>query len=169
MTDPLPIRDALPEDLPGLHALNVAGEPGVGAISESGLGALIGVAEATLVVPGSTAPLGFLLMLGPGRRYGSPNYRWFCDRHEGPEGPRPFLYVDRIAVAAEARGRGVGEALYGAAFARFSGRGALCCEVNTLPPNPGSMRFHQRLGFEIVGTQVYTKDEKAVAFLERRL
>jgi predicted GNAT superfamily acetyltransferase len=30
----------------------------------------------------------------------------------------------------------------------FSHPGAiLCCEVNVEPPNPGSLRFHQRIGF----------------------
>ena len=25
----------------------------------------------------------------------------------------------------------------------------LCCEVNEKPPNPGSLRFHQRQGFKV--------------------
>ena len=34
-------------------------------------------------------------------------------------------------------------------------------EVNVQPPNPGSIRFHQRHGFEQVG--VLEHDEKSVA------
>jgi predicted GNAT superfamily acetyltransferase len=29
----------------------------------------------------------------------------------------------------------------------------LCCEVNLEPPNPGSLRFHQSIGFKFVGTR----------------
>ncbi|MEO1330484.1 MAG: GNAT family N-acetyltransferase [Pseudomonadota bacterium] len=164
------IRDASATDLSALHALNIAGEPGVGAISEGDLEALIAVSAATLVAAEEGgAPLGFLLLLGPGAEYRSPNYRWFCDRHRGPDGSRPFVYVDRIAVAAAARGRRIGEALYAAAFARFAGAGLIGCEVNTAPPNPGSLRFHQRLGFVEVGTRVFVPGAKAVVYLERPL
>jgi predicted GNAT superfamily acetyltransferase len=29
----------------------------------------------------------------------------------------------------------------------------LCCEVNLEPPNAGSLRFHQSIGFKLVGTR----------------
>jgi predicted GNAT superfamily acetyltransferase len=43
----------------------------------------------------------------------------------------------------------VGRALYGAleATARREGAQVLCCEVNTVPPNPESMAFHKALAF----------------------
>lgn len=34
----------------------------------------------------------------------------------------------------------------------------LCAEVNTVPPNPGSQRFHKRLGFKIVASHEHSKD-----------
>ncbi len=166
------IRTAPPDDAAALIAVNQAAEPGVGALAECGLALLIRVSQATLVADGpaeTAGPLGFLLIIGPGQSYGSPNYRWFCDRHVGPDGARPFLYVDRIAVAEAARGRGVGEALYRAAFDRFAGLGPLGCEVNTLPPNPRSLRFHRRLGFREVGTRTFSPGERAVVYLERPL
>ena len=43
------------------------------------------------------------------------------------------------------------------------------CEVNRLPPNPGSLRFHKRLGFFEVGGQVFVTGEKEVIYLERGL
>ncbi len=79
--------------------------------------------------------------------YDSPNFLWFRDRY-----PR-FVYVDRIAVAAHARGDGLARALYEDLFqsARAAGHSDIVCEVNSEPPNPASDAFHARLGFEAVG------------------
>ncbi len=96
-------------------------------------------------------PAGFLLALAPGARYASPNFRWFCERY------RDFVYIDRIVVATEAGRRGLGRALY-ADLERTvpPGTTALACEVNLRPPNPGSLAFHERLGFREVGRQEAT-------------
>ncbi len=79
--------------------------------------------------------------------YDSPNFLWFRVRY-----PR-FIYVDRIAVAPEARGSGLARALYEDLFqaARAAGHTDIVCEVNSDPPNPQSDAFHARLGFEDVG------------------
>ena len=79
-------------------------------------------------------------------------------------------YVDRIAIDTSARRQRIGEALYEAAFAACAGRyEAIGCEVNRLPPNPGSLRFHKRLGFVEVGSQAFVPGEKEVIYLERGL
>lgn len=159
----MPTRPYTPSDLPALHAINVAGEPGVGAVTAAELGAIIEEGDCLISVNASDDPLGFLLTLGPEAGYASPNYEWFASRYES------FVYVDRIAIAGEARGQGLGGMLYDAAFARFAGKALLMgCEVNVAPPNPGSMRFHRRLGFDEVGHQSFAED-KAVAYLARRL
>ena len=79
--------------------------------------------------------------------YDSPNFLWFRDRY-----PR-FVYVDRIAVAASARGAGLARTLYQELFgaARDAGHTEIVCEVNIDPPNPASDAFHARLGFVEVG------------------
>jgi predicted GNAT superfamily acetyltransferase len=60
--------------------------------------------------------------------------------------------VDRIVVDARFRGQGIGAVLQDelAAEARTLGIARITCEVNLAPPNPGSLRFHQRLGFREV-------------------
>lgn len=149
-------------DLAALHAINVAGEPGVGAVSAERLAQIIAGGNC-LVARKETGPVGFLLTLGPDADYDSPNYHWFDTRYES------YVYVDRIAVAETARGQGIGAALYEAAFAQHQREALLIgCEVNSAPPNPGSMRFHERLGFAPVGEQAYAPD-KAVHYLARRL
>jgi predicted GNAT superfamily acetyltransferase len=79
--------------------------------------------------------------------YESVNYRWFHARY-----PR-FVYVDRVVVAAAARGRGYARTLYTELFriAREAGHQIITCEVNLVPPNPGSDAFHAALGFSEVG------------------
>jgi len=75
--------------------------------------------------------------------YASLNFRWFGERY-----PR-FVYVDRIVVANAARGNGIARALYSELFAhtRDAGHDLVACEVNRVPPNPGSDAFHAALGF----------------------
>ena len=87
--------------------------------------------------------------MDPGLDYASENYRWFSERGDS------FVYIDRVVVAEEARGTGIGRALYDAVFerAREHGRAEVDCEVNVRPENPQSLAFHARLGFEKLGEQ----------------
>lgn len=56
-----------------------------------------------------------------------------------------------VYVAAQARGEGVGRALYEALFERLRGRGfRVACAGITLP-NRASEALHEHLGFELVG------------------
>jgi uncharacterized protein len=107
----------------------------------------------------------FLLALDETAIYDSPNYAWLKARY-----PR-FVYVDRIAVAAHARGRGLARILYEDLFVRAAqaGHDLIVCEVNTVPPNPGSDAFHAALGFEEVGQAVLSDRGKTVRYLARRL
>jgi hypothetical protein len=106
---------------------------------------------------------GFLIGLRPGTSYASPNYRWFCDHYDD------FAYVDRVTVADWARRRGVADSLYKDFAQSQSGVGVMTCEVNIRPQNAGSMRFHERQGFNRIGSQVIDDGEKEVAYLEKRL
>ncbi len=152
------VRPMEAEDLAGVLELNAASVPAVGELDAARLAALVGMAELALVVrgpaPAPTAddtggPAGFVLALGPGLDYGSPNYRFF------DAGPGDFLYVDRIAVAPWAHRSGLGRMLYAevVARARELGRRRVTCEVNLQPPNPRSRAFHAAMGFAEVGRQ----------------
>lgn len=162
------IRPYQPSDLAALYAINQAGVPGVGhEDSEGGLGELIAMGTCLVAAGEADTPLGFINLVAPGTAaYPSDNLRWLENWIE-QEGATAH-YVDRIAVAPEARGQKLGEALYHAAFEAVRGRDYLTCEVNTDPDNPGSHRFHQRLGFGKVGDRRYRPDY-AVAFYARRL
>ncbi|MCC6008960.1 MAG: GNAT family N-acetyltransferase [Rhodobacteraceae bacterium] len=116
-------------------------------LDAEGLEALLSQALAAPCLTEGDRLLGFLLGLPEGADYASANFAWFRARL-----PR-FAYVDRVAVTPAARGRGVGRALHAAfaAAARASARDVLACEINEVPPNPGSHAFHRALGFRAIG------------------
>ena len=98
--------------------------------------------------------------------YDSPNFRWFQARY-----PR-FVYVDRVAVSAAARGRGVARRLYEELIeaACADGHSVVCAEVYAEPPNPESDAFHSAMGFLEVGRAVVPdRGGKTVRYLARSL
>ncbi|GAA0775092.1 hypothetical protein GCM10009077_11830 [Roseibium denhamense] len=121
---------------------------------------LVAAALVCLVAQHNGTPAGFLLCIGNGTDYQSPNYVWLSQKLDA------FAYTDRICVSEELRGQNIGDALYKALFAHLAGTGrSFVCEVNERPPNPGSLRFHKRLGFAEIGTADH--GEKAVIYLKR--
>lgn len=154
----MPIRPARPDDLPTLLTINNACAPGVGELTMPELVRLTEQAAHVLVAETGNGPAGFLLCLHEGADYGSPNYAWLSAKY-----PR-MAYVDRIAIGEDHRSLGLGEQLYTALAEAEAGSGRpITCEVNERPANPGSLRFHTRLGFEPVGTMDH--GDKAVVFL----
>lgn len=171
--DDVVVRPMVAGDLGEVLALNQTSVPAVGELDAARLTALVHMAELALVVresgtaaaagpvagaaPADGAPdgapggrlAGFVVALGPGCGYASPNYGFF------DAGPADFLYVDRIAVAPWAHRSGLGRRLYAevVARARELRRGRVTCEVNLQPPNPRSQAFHAALGFVEVGRQ----------------
>jgi predicted GNAT superfamily acetyltransferase len=103
----------------------------------------------------------FMLAFDQDARYDSPNFLWFRARY-----PR-FVYVDRIVVAASARGRGGARRLYHDLFehAVRAGHDRVVCEVNKIPPNPASDAFHAALGFIEVGAASVDDGSRTVRYL----
>jgi uncharacterized protein len=146
--------------VPDMWRINEEGLPGVGKVSDEAMADLLSLCELALGAFSEDKLLGFVLCLLPRTRYGSPNYAWFHERLDD------FLYVDRIAVAAQARDQRVGTTLYARVISHAQGLGlAVAAEVSLAPPNPGSMRFHGRHGFSEIGTLKH--QAKAVAMMLR--
>jgi hypothetical protein len=143
------IRDVVDADLDRILAINEANTPSVGSVTIERLGFIVAESPIALVAGVDGEVVGFCLVLGPDSTYDSVNYRWFRERYD------EFMYLDRVAVDAAARNRGVGAALYAEVDRRMVGGAAthLALEVNIDPPNEGSLRFHDRLGFHEVGQQ----------------
>ena len=152
-------------DAVGALALNQANVPEVGSADAERWGWLVGLAPHVEVVEADGEVVALLVGFAEGSTYDSPNYRWFSARHER------FAYVDRVAVAEAHRGTGIAHELYRSFEAWGRGRGAavLCAEVNTVPPNPRSLRFHEGVGFRRVAELEPWADEPGhlVAMVEK--
>jgi predicted GNAT superfamily acetyltransferase len=157
--DGLVIRAATPEDQPVVHAMNDAAVPHVNALTPEQFAWLSSHADYYRVAERDGTVVGFVMAIRRGTTYWSRNYAWFTERF--PD----FFYLDRVVIAPEARRGGVGRALYAdlAAFAATTWP-RVTLEVNIDPPNPGSMAFHETLGFRRVGTRA--DESGAVALFE---
>ncbi len=159
------IRDVQPADLDAVVAVNSANEPEVGPLDEDRLALFLQGAERFQLVEVDGDVVGVFVGLVEAMDYRSPNYRWFCDRHDR------FAYVDRIALQPAARGLGIAASIYDdfRTWAGGSGRRVLCAEVNTVPENPRSMAFHRRRGFTIVDEIAPYGGDERVAMVELSL
>ncbi|MGI9433913.1 MAG: GNAT family N-acetyltransferase [Geminicoccaceae bacterium] len=148
------IRDLVPDDLGWLLALNNAAVPHVNQLDRPALADLLAITGYARAVLDKGEPQGALLAFWPGADYASAHYRWFEQRF------RHFLYVDRVMIASTARGSGLGRILYDdlEQFARAEGSPRIALEVNRQPPNPGSLAFHERLGFKPVGELAHDRE-----------
>lgn len=147
---PFSMQPIGPDDIPALLALNNSAVPHVNDLDAAAFQAIVDeAAVAVKAVNAAGAVAGFVLALAPGKSYASENYAWFC-ANMADDG---FLYVDRIVVDPGCRRSGAARALYDHVFAQAARTGTprVTCEVNVRPPNPGSMAFHEALGFESVG------------------
>lgn len=155
------IRNLTHADVEAMWAINEDGLPGTGQVSPPELIALLDLASFAVGAFQDNSMLGFVICLPPRTTYGSLNYAWFNQRYD------TFLYVDRIAVATDHRNRGVGSALYSQVMAEANEHAVpVAAEVNLVPPNPGSLRFHHRFNFVEVGTLDHGAN-KSVAMLLR--
>lgn len=138
--------DLGPSDVDELLRMNRAAVPAVGDVDAHRMTALLGWASLAIGVrDGDGSLVGFVICLVAGSDYDSPNYRFFDARYDD------FVYVDRVVVAESARSTGLGTRLYDEVVARSPRARLMTAEVNLVPPNPGSMRFHERRGFLQVG------------------
>ncbi|HVR43075.1 MAG TPA: GNAT family N-acetyltransferase [Thermoanaerobaculia bacterium] len=155
-----PVRTA---DLPRLVEMNNAVVPDVNPLELDAMRRFAETSPWFRIAELDGAPAGFVVVLRPDADYASLNFRWFRDRYAD------FVYVDRIAVDAAARRRGLARALYDdvGAFALECGAPMICAEINLEPPNPASIDFHRRRGFEQVGTLDHDEGKRVVMMVKR--
>jgi hypothetical protein len=156
------IREATPSDYPAILAINLESEHFLAPLDLAQLTHLHGMSDRLRVVDLEGEVAAFLIVLREGAAYDSPNYRFFAARQD------TFLYVDRIVVAVGHQGEGWGGALYGELFehARRQGVPRVTCEVDAVPPNEASHRFHARFGFREIGRQWVADGRKQVSLQE---
>ena len=139
----------LESDIDAALELNNLNAPAVGEIDRTQLEFLIEHSLYSFAIGADTLHA-FCITFAPGAPYTSVNYQWFSQNYS------EFVYLDRIVVSEKMRNNSLGAKLYAAVEQRMiKDRCApiLTCEVNLNPPNTGSMRFHNRIGFREVGQQ----------------
>jgi uncharacterized protein len=165
VTDAAPeitIDRVTPADYASVLALNDGAVPAVNSIPLDKLVQLHRQSIYFGIVRDAQGIGGFLLALDQRAEYDSLNFRYFV-RHY----PR-FAYIDRVVVRPDLHRTGTGKRLYCDLLAAVAETAPLlACEVNLEPPNPGSLLFHQRLGFEPVGEQLTEGGSKKVCLMIR--
>ena len=143
-----------------IHELNQNELPAVSSITQNELAHFFKIADYFRVIKIEKNIAGFLIALKPGKDYHSPNYKWF-EKHY-----TQFMYVDRIVIDPTFQGQGLGRTFYDDLKIFSQGlTPILTCEVNLKPPNDGSILFHEKYGFEQVGTQRTDGGKKEVSLM----
>ena len=142
------IRDVAKADLGAVLEINEQSVPAMNSLTLDRMRWFLREAEYFRVAECDSRIGGFLICLAPEAPYESANFLWLTERF------RDFLYIDRVAVRKQFHRLGIASALYMDAAVRAPSRfRTIACEVNTRPRNLASIRFHQRLGFKVVGAK----------------
>ena len=158
------IRDVREHDLDAVLALNNAGDTSILAMDATRLRHLYDIADYFRVAEQNGRLLGFLIALREKAAYDSPNYRWFQSHYDS------FVYIDRIVIAHESRGHGLGRIFYCDVQSYAEVRvPLLTCEVFLEPRNDQTVLFHGTMGFQEVGQQKMGDVGPKVSLLAREL
>ena len=143
------VRNIESTDLARVLAINNANTPGVSQLTLSELETDIKNCLHALAIDNEHGEVcAFCITFAPDAPDAGVNHRWFAERYES------FVYLDRIAIDPTYQNLGLGVLLYQSVEQEMidsAQHSLLCCEVNLEPPNPGSLRFHHRIGFTEVG------------------
>ena len=143
------VRNIEIADVARVLEINNANTPGVSELTLSELETDIANCLHALAIDNEHGEVcAFCITFAPDAPDAGENHRWFVDRFES------FVYLDRIAIDPTYQNLGLGELLYQSVEQQMidsAQHSLLCCEVNLEPPNPGSLRFHHRIGFTEVG------------------
>ena len=145
------VRNIEIADLARVLEINNANTPGVSELMMDELESDLRNSLHALAIDNEQGEVcAFCVTFAPDAQDAGSNHQWFAERYKS------FVYLDRIAIDSNHQNRGLGALLYQAVeqhMLESAEHSLLCCEVNLEPPNPGSLRFHNRLGFTEVGQQ----------------
>ena len=144
--------------LQSIYDLNQANTPEVGSLkSINHLKKLIELSAYNLLVLDDDEIVGFIICMREGSVYRSENYKFFVQKL------KKFLYVDRVAIDEQYRRAGLGQAIYENIFIHATKNDLpIALEVNTQPVNQPSLNFHEKMGFDKVGSRDF--EDHSVAY-----
>jgi len=160
------VRNIESADLTRVLEINNANTPGVSELTLPELETDIKNCLHALAIDNEQGKVcAFCITFAPDAPDAGVNHRWFADRFDS------FVYLDRIAIDSAYQNLGLGVLLYQSVEQQMitsAQHSLLCCEVNLEPPNPGSLRFHHRIGFAEVG-QHSPQEDYLVSMLSKNL
>ena len=160
------VRNIIGTDVTRALQINNANKPGVSELTLSELETDIKNCLHALAIDNEHGEVcAFCITFAPDAPDAGANHQWFAERYKS------FVYLDRIAIDSNYQNRGLGALLYQTVEQRMldsAEHSLLCCEVNIEPPNPGSLRFHKRIGFSEYGMES-TAPGYVVTYLQKRL
>ena len=143
-------------DLARVLEINNANTPGVSELTKDELQTDLSNSLHALAIDNEQGDVcAFCITFDPNAPDAGANHQWFAERYKS------FVYLDRIAIDSNHQNRGLGALLYQAVeqhMLESAEHSLLCCEVNLEPPNPGSLRFHHRIGFTEIGQQSFDNE-----------
>ena len=138
--------------------LNSKNMPAVGRLDEKSFKRFLEHSDYFKLVKYDNQFIGFMVGLLPNRPYNSVNYKWFEKKYES------FIYIDRIVISSDYQNQGFGGSFYDDLKNDFKDDyDFMTCEVNIIPRNDISMKFHKKYGFEEVGHQSTENGKKLVS------
>ena len=153
-------------DMDAVLGINAASQPHVARLDRAEIRRLLAMAAMVWIVAGTDdSAIACLIAFSADARYDGEEFACLSRRLAGG-----FLYIDQVAIHPEHRRSGLGRALYDhmAGLARAERLRVLACEVNVVPPNPGSRLFHARAGF-VTLDELELADGRTVELLTRDL
>ena len=160
------VRDIEIADLARVLEINNANTPGVSELTFAELELDLHSSLHALAIDNELGEVcAFCITFDPDAPDAGDNHRWFAERYKS------FVYLDRIAIDSNHQNRGLGALLYQSVeqhMLKSAEHSLLCCEVNLEPPNPGSLRFHKRIGFSECGVES-TAPGYVVTYLQKLL
>jgi predicted GNAT superfamily acetyltransferase len=155
------LREVTPADHPALLALNEASVLELSPLDAQRLRYILALAHRSLLVERDGEALAFAIAIAPGADYDSANYGRLSELFDR------FLYLDRIAVAEQARRKGLATMLYDAMEDAARPFGRIVCDVNVIPPNEPSLALHAARGYRPL--ERFAHDEKTVVLMAKEL
>ena len=147
------VRNIVSTDVTRVLEINNANTPGVSELTMIELTTDLKNSLHALAIDNEHGEVcAFCITFDPNAPDAGDNHRWFVERYKS------FVYLDRIAIDSNHQNRGLGAVLYKSVEQHMlssAEHSLLCCEVNLEPPNPGSLRFHKRIGFTELGQRSY--------------
>ena len=160
------VRNIVSADVTRVLEINNANTPGVSELTMIELATDLKNSLHALVIDNEHGEVcAFCITFDPNAPDAGSNHQWFAERYKS------FVYLDRIAIDSNHQNRGLGALLYQSVEQRMlnsAEHSLLCCEVNLEPPNPGSLRFHKRIGFTELGQRSFN-DLNRVSLLGKNI